>query len=181
MAFNDEFINQLKGSWIQWIKGDNLGLIQQITDIKFFDGYDHFVFDDETKEISIKFPDWFTPIEDKHTPIIQPAYFANSKQSNDSLEISMESNVTEVSPLKGSYENKISYTEDPLMILLNKQKKIEENIELNLKLEIPKSSSLKILKESFDNFDEIFIEWLKNNESIFNVILEEIKNKLIEE
>jgi hypothetical protein len=39
---------------------------------------------------------------------------------------------------------------------------------------------MKILRESFDDFDEVFLDWLKQDKNILNSILEAIKKTIIE-
>lgn len=43
---------------------------------------------------------------------------------------------------------------DPLIVLLDKQKREETEITFKLKLNIPNPNSMKILQDSFEGFDE---------------------------
>jgi hypothetical protein len=57
MAMNDEFKSQLIGATIQYQKGELIGRLKKITDIRMDGPFEHFFFADGTKEMSIKFPD----------------------------------------------------------------------------------------------------------------------------
>jgi hypothetical protein len=48
--------------------------------------------------------------------------------------------------------------DSPILLLLNKQKREKRDLSFNLELEIPNPSSMKILRESFDDFDEVFLD-----------------------
>lgn len=62
---------------------------------------------------------------------------------------------------------------DPVYILMSKAKKIDNEISMNITISLPPKSLYDIAKESFDNGDEKFIQYI-----VEEVTTDEIKNAL---
>lgn len=189
MAMNDEFKLQLIGATVQWQRGPLTGRLNKIERIDVEGAFEYVFFTDGTKEMSIKFPDWFIPLDNladapipiiyDEQPISEEAGVVMNNPDISQVDPSLVPNFQQ--PSQGHPLPKLPpvIEKDPLIVLLDKQKREETEITFKLKLNIPNPNSMKILQDSFEGFDESLLNWLKNDTDIINSILDEIKNTLI--
>ena len=148
----------------QWIKGDNIGMVNDFKELLEDNGASYIVFTDGSR-IAANLLDEYTVRVEKG--FYEPAFDRNTKQNQISA-----------GPLRGVQETRTIQRDDsPIAALLKKQKENWVNVDLNLTINLPKRSLWDVMLSSFDNAEDEIIEYVTKDLDI-EVVREALKKSI---
>jgi hypothetical protein len=177
------------GSTIQWDSGKNRGIIQKIAKFQTEGTTEYVYFTDGHRalasglNLSFHLIDPNEPIEG--VPIVPSSNYWTleriSAYAND--EEWIPENDKPIIPLESAkapvLQQIITGVPVKEWAKLDKQVKTTQTVKFNVEIEIPDPSTMKILKASFDNFDEEFAAWIHQDEKILEAVMTALKTRLI--
>lgn len=158
----------------QWIKGDNIGQVQDFKELMEYDGSQYIIFTDGTR-ISLPLLEEFMVRVEKG--FYEPA-FDRERERSETKAIQAAQSQIMTSQRTGRPEMHQNVKEEsPIAALLKKQKENWVDVDLNLTINLPKKPLWDVIVSSFENAEDEIIEYVTKDLDI-EVVREALKKSI---
>ena len=157
----DAAISKYSGMEFQWIKGDDMSVIETYKGVNS-NGEDLFILFDSGKRINTSLLDEYMVWFPASTRIPEPVQIKHNEParapSNDM-----------VTSIQYSDSPNISFDESPIYKLLKKQKKNTVEVSIKLKLNLPSKELYNVLCVSFDDAEKEIVDFVLDDVNIDDI------------
>lgn len=156
----------------QWVKGDNIGQVQEFKELIEHEGFQYVVFTDGTR-INASMLDEFMDRVEKG--FYEPAF--DRERERAEIKQIAGPQIMAAQRTGRSEIHQVVKQETPIAALLKKQKENWVDVDLNLTINLPKKPLWDVIVSSFDNAEDEIIEYVTKDLDI-EVVRDALKKSI---
>ena len=160
---NDDLIEKLSQCSYQWIKGDDVGKVEEFKSLTNFNGQDSISFSSGGRIASNLLDEFMVKVE---KGFYEPAF---EKSNTNNVQQRQITGKPEIHPIRE--------IETPIAGLLKKQKENWVDVDLNLTINLPQKSLWDVIISSFDNAEEEILDYVTKDLDI-EVVRESLRKSI---
>lgn len=166
---NMDPVSELSNFSYQWIKGDNIGHVNDFKELIEFNGQSYIVFTDDSR-LALS-------LLDEYTVKVEKGFY---ETAFDKVENPIIEQIPQSQRRTGRSEvHQVQKQESPISALLRKQKENWVDVDLKLTINLPKKQLWDVILSSFDNAEDEIIEYVTKDLDI-EVVREALKKAIMD-
>ena len=159
----------------QWIKGDNIGQVQEFKEVLEHEGFQYVVFTDGTRINASMLDEFMVRVE---KGFYEPAFDRERERAEKNQTRQISGPQIMAGQKTGRSEvHQVIKEETPIAALLKKQKENWVDVDLNLTINLPKKPLWDVIVSSFDNAEDEIIEYVTKDLDI-EVVRDALKKSI---